>query len=358
MPNCSALTNHCCIKIDQTYTPCCRYEDAVKKFSINDYSFDGYKQSDFYNKLVNNMSQGWDHGCRSCQLEESIGKESLRQKYNKRFSGVKDRLEFIEINSSNHCNLACKMCNNVSSSKWQTILNNNPVLLDFDFEGTPIESKNAKRAFEGVDLSNLREIKFLGGEPFISQEFFNFINFLDSATDLSKINFKCNTNATFFPSKAIEFLNKFKSTMINISIDGMGDLCNFVRTGETWEAVLIIIDKWKQLANEKSNYILSVHMTVQAYNLHQFDDIKSFAINNNFYFSYKILDAPKYLSLSALPREYISELNITNSSIKAALSMIEFDQKLFERLRSYTETTDNILNTSIQKTIPKLFNYF
>lgn len=354
MPHCSALTNHCCLRISDTYTPCCRYENQQQRFPTDQYSYETFIATDFYKNIQQNMSQGWDSGCRPCQQEESIGKESLRQRYNQRLSGQPNKLEFLEISISNHCNLSCKMCNNMASSRWQAILDGNPELLQFDFNVNKTRVISTKQLFDNLDLSNLKEVKYLGGEPFITPDLYGLIENLSSIVDLSKIKFRCNTNCTFFPSKWIPLLNNFKQVIIIFSVDGIGDLCNYIRTGETWTTINTVIDQWLTMAQSNSKYELAVHTTLQAYNLHQFDQIKKFALDRNLDFFYKFIQEPNYLTLSCLPKDYINQLNLEDPVVKDAASNLEFSHDNFLKFVNYTKATDKILNTSIMSVIPNL----
>jgi hypothetical protein len=357
MPNCTALINHCCIRINDSYTPCCRYENLPQKFSTLDYSYIEFKRTDYYQLLRQNMSRGWDQGCRPCQIEEQIGKQSLRQRYNDRMSGIADQLEFIEISLSNHCNLSCKMCNNVASSKWQALLDKNQHLMTYDLSSERTLPIPVNRVLDEVDLTNLKEIKYLGGEPFITPELWHLLDYLDARTNLANIKYRCNTNATFFPQKMIEQLSKFKQVIIIISLDGIGDLCNYIRTGENWNVVSSVIEQWIDLAKQNSKFKLAMHHTLQAYNLHQFGLIKNFAKERNIEFFFKILYEPYYLTLACLPKEYINELALTDPVITSVLKNIEYNHDHYNKFSKYTKDIDAVMGTDIDSVIPQLSKY-
>jgi MoaA/NifB/PqqE/SkfB family radical SAM enzyme len=362
MPFCSALTNHCCINVKQNYTPCCRFlDDQGNFFSINHYSLKDYKKTNFFINLEKEIEYRWPSGCSSCRSEEENNIISLRQRYNNRMSGKKDRLEFIELSTSNHCNLTCKMCNNDSSSKWQSVLDKNPELSkNYDFIQN-IENKEKfliEKVLENLDLEFLKTVKFLGGEPFITSEITDLIDFFIKKNVIGKINFRCNTNCTFYPKKLINKLLMFNSLEIHLSIDGTEDLCNFIRTGEEWNIVSIVIDQWLELRKNNPKVKLVIHNTLQALNLHQFDKVKNFAKEKKIYFHYIILKNPLYLSLNVLPKEYInylieSRLLTDEKMINFALNS-KYNKDLFEKFRSYIFETDKILGTDISKVIPNL----
>lgn len=361
MPFCSAITNHCCIGIKQNYKPCCRYSDSsASLYKIEDFSFKDYKKTGFFLELEKELKQGWPAGCHRCEKEESNGLTSLRQRYNQRMSGEKDRLEFLELSISNHCNLTCKMCDNFSSSKWQTILDTNPKLLAYDFGKDITKSKDfsVKNIFKDLDLDFLNTVKYLGGEPFVTPELSDLIEFFEQKNIIDRINFRCNTNCTFYPKKLIARLLRFRSVRIDLSVDGIDALCNFIRTGETWNKVSIVIGRWIDLASTCDNVTLVLHHTSQALNIHQFDMIKEFAKRRQINFSYSILSHPRYLTYEVLPKTYIQHLIdkkiLTDTKMIDILKNTAYDSDSNKKFKSYIEDTDRILNTDIRKVIPDL----
>lgn len=358
MPYCSALDNHCCIKVDNTFAPCCRYTGQKESFNPNKISFIEFKNSTFYKNIKEKMSKDWDDGCKVCQLEESLGKISLRHKHNSFLSKDQEAIEYLELSVSNQCNLTCKMCSNVWSSKWENLVKQNKDLLKFHFSDTKSSKVDFQGVFENLDLNNLKLVKYLGGEPFITPELVDLIEFLDKNNDLQKIIFKVNTNGTFFPRKLLDYLIKFKSVHLSISVDGIGDLCNFIRTGEEWKKIDGVIQEWIRFSNLYPIIKLKIHTTLQAYNIHQIDEIKKYSKEHNIEHFYSILDMPAYLTLSSLPKEYLENLKIEDIFIKKMIPDIKFDRNNFERLKDYTVTVDQILKTSIKETIPNLYKYF
>lgn len=367
MPFCTALTNHCCVDIRSNYRPCCHFDQQFnQEFSIFDFSFDEYKNSQFFINLKKEMEEGWASGCHKCEKVENQGIKSLRQNYNEKFSGIDDRLEFIDMSVSNTCNLTCKMCNDLYSSRWQSVLakTNDPQSATIAKKIITKKEFSVSDVFYNLNLKHLKEIKYLGGEPFITKEIKDLFNFLRKENIIDKISFRCNTNCTVFPKKLISELLGFQSIRIDLSIDGIDELCNFVRTGKGWKEVSEVVEQWIQLRNLHQDKIrLNLHHTSNAYNLHQFDIIQKFAESKNLNFNYYILRNPIFLSYQVLPKEYI--LEIIRSKKLTKLSLIRYlrnlgsqDITLWNAFIDYTRKTDLILNTNISDTIPELSKYF
>lgn len=355
MSFCAAFNNHLCVTLESEieFTPCCRFNKPhTFSYPVKDYSFAEYKKN---TEELNSMTN-WIPGCNKCMREENAGITSLRQRYNLQ-QGNKDGIVSIELSLSNDCNISCKMCSPKFSSKWQSLLEKNPDNLSFWMQPNKLTPVTLNQIFDGVDLSKVERIKYLGGEPFITTEFHDLMVYLDSKVDLSKVKMMCNTNATFFPQKLLPIVFKFKSFILNISLDGIGDLCNFVRTGSQWETVESVIKKWQSIDNVN----LFIFNTSQAYNIHQFETIKQYAKDNGIQHIYNILSTPEYLSYSVLPDKYrkylIDQSIVTDQMILSYLENTMFDSKLFEKFKMYTKDTDMVLGTSFEKTIPELYKH-
>lgn len=276
-------------------------------------------------------------------------------------SGQGDDIEFIEVSLSNDCNLSCKMCDNVFSSKWQRIIDKNVDALSAWYNTAPSKKVSIEDIFRGVNTSKIKSVKYLGGEPFIGTDLDDLLVYLENNVGLKNIDLSCTTNATFFPAKSITKLSQFKKVIIFISIDGIGDLCNYVRTGADWNTVLEVIFKWRKVVAEYKNIELRFCHTPQAYNIHQNKQIEQFVKNLGCNLKYAVLTFPKHLTFAVLPEEYKQRLitnNLVNDSLTNLLRDTKFNPELFEEFKKYTITVDKILNTDIEKVIPDLYKYF
>ena len=66
MPVCNALNNHMCITVAGSWRPCCRFNN-FPHVDITQTSFTDYKQSDFYQGVIHDMTDGWAEGCKKCR---------------------------------------------------------------------------------------------------------------------------------------------------------------------------------------------------------------------------------------------------------------------------------------------------
>ena len=334
MPNCNAFHNHVCIDVAGNFKPCCRYSKQ-SGYNINEHSFSEFRNSEFYKSLVNNMQDdNWDDGCLKCKKEEQAGvRKSMCQNLNAELSG--NKIQFLEISVSNQCNITCRMCSPQYSSKWAEIKN------------VTVEKQDLTKILDSIDLNHVTRIKYLGGEPFITPEFKSLIEILEQQNVAENISLQVNTNATFFPSKYIDKLKKFKMLYLMLSIDGINKVDEYVRQGTDWKTKEEVINQWLDFRNNNSNITISAHTVIQAYNVHDTQNIKEYVEQRNIFWIPAVLSWPPYLSLNALPPAYIETVkNVTNEKfLEQAVHSPELNKQLIEQ----TKSMDGMFNKSLSQ---------
>jgi len=352
MPRCSALFNHEFISVDGKRLPCCRFSELDSDYTVKNSTIKQYHNSKIIHDVRNAMEYGWHSGCNKCKLEEETGLESLRNLYNLDHS-FSDNIESIEFSLSNKCNLICRMCNPVYSSKWNTFLGNNRELESFvSYNNDTIFSIDDVFTSD-KDLSELKFIKYLGGEPFITPEIYKLFELLDEQNLLEKITFFCTTNATFFPDKYVKYLKKFKFIRLDLSLDGTGSINEYIRYGKSWDTITNTIDKWLDYKKTNSNIDLSIFTTVQAYNIHDINNLKLLSSNLGLDFRGVLLSSPTHLSVNALTPAYIEK--IKDSSNEDFLKEYQFSKSDFKKLKQFTSMFDKGSSLEIKNIIPDLW---
>lgn len=357
MPECALLNNHMCAGVDGFWRVCCKFR-GQPRVDINDMSFSEFIKLDEYQDVVEKMSNGWHKGCITCKNVEQEGRvESLRQYANRTFS-IENGIESIEISLSNDCNLRCRMCGPMYSTKWVDLIKQHPEtseLQEFDPVLKNVVNHTLNQVIGNEDLSNLKVVKYLGGEPFISTEIVNLFKLLDDRNIIQNIEFHTNTNCTYFPSKFVNYLQKFKRIIITLSIDGYGPLNEYIRDGKSWDVVDKNVLLWNQFKKD-TNAILLITPSVQAYNIHDLANIKHYADSHQIKYKFQHVRQPPYFTIDALPKEYL--LSVKNNYNWVEVEKAKFNPILFEQLKKHTITFDNAVNKSIKDYIPRLYEYF
>jgi len=171
--------------------------------------------------------------------------------------------------------------------------------------------------FEEVlgDLANIEEIYFTGGEPFLIRRVEDIVDHLIESGHAEHITLEFSTNCTKADPLFLDKLSRFRRVNLFFSLDGVGEVYDYIRFPARWEKVRKNIDALMSLPN---GGFMTVPV-IQAYNVLNIVDICRFCDRAGITFSLEnVLMYPEYLRVSLLPE---------TARILAA-----------DRLRAYAET--------------------
>jgi len=230
-----------------------------------------------------NQQNKWDSGCQNCKSLEKSNLPSFR-------TGMNGGLDiYNKINLSGparidlmfdiSCNLACRSCGTHSSTFWQRHLKNHGAW-------NPSISKPAKKndiitALSNLDLSNLRQLVFCGGETLLGKEYWEIANWLgDNVPDAKqKLTLCFQTNGTQpILEKNYKIIEKFYLVKLHISIDGIGTKFEYLRWPATWNQVAENILHLKETV--PSNVMFVIEETISIFNLLYQNEVDKWVINN------------------------------------------------------------------------------
>lgn len=228
------------------------------------------------------------------------------------------KVEFVELKLGNNCNLACRMCNPLSTDR---------LIDEFrGYYGEDNSSGNIEKTNWYKDpgfwkqlllkSKDLKKINFAGGEPLITKEAWGFLKGLIDQGDSDEIEVSYNTNLTVLPSQAYEIWPKFKSIHLFVSIDGYGEMYEYIRFPGKWATTL---EKIKIVSTQLKNLNIGrvkFAYTISAYNLRHlvsFLDFLETEIPENLspYPDLQLVENPIFLDFRVLPDEerlFIGEL--------------------------------------------------
>lgn len=264
--------------------------------------------------------------CVRCFREEDSGLTSARIAYlneypildwalenTKQDGTTTHRIEYIDLRLGNLCNLKCRMCNPYSSN--QLI----PEAHELGFINAD-EAERLKHLDWGRDpnlwtlfhhyLSSIEVIYLTGGEPTIILEQMELLKICINSGHAKNIRLKYNTNVTNIKEQFFDFWKHFKSVQLNCSVDGLNDLCRYIRHPSNWNAInrnLIKIDQLATVTNIKAE----IHVTVQIANITRLIEIFEYISNfkNIERFPYlNILNHPEYYNVRVLPNNLKNDI--------------------------------------------------
>ena len=239
-PLCLAPWNAILVDTDKQVKPCCGTSTFFGNLNQNslDEIISGPVWTDVKTKLAN---QEWPTACQGCKQAEIRSGWSVRVSMMTHYLAdyCTDKLVYLELNGSNICNLACLHCSPKFSSKWLNEWNlidkeldflsssNNPGAHHFSVD-TELILKNLKK----LDLTELNIVMFKGGDPMLNEETLEALKYFDELNILKKLRIVVFTNGTTINEEILHFLNKAKYCQINISVDGIGKLNEYIRYGK------------------------------------------------------------------------------------------------------------------------------
>jgi sulfatase maturation enzyme AslB (radical SAM superfamily) len=206
------------------FKPCCKYLTSIAD------NIDQYLTSQELIDLKDQFKMDKQPaGCQRCWDDENAGIPSKRQlDWQYLFEYQEPNLDDLAVLSfpfGNLCNLACRICNSYSSSKWydetRKLQKHIPTIPLF----APTRFYQNTKLLETIkQLSkNLIHIDFPGGEPFITgvDEQIEFLKFLVK-NNAKNISLHYTTNCTTFPQDEYwQLWKEFKHVDIQLSIDGI-----------------------------------------------------------------------------------------------------------------------------------------
>jgi hypothetical protein len=175
---------------------------------------------------------------------------------------------------SNLCNFKCRMCGEQLSSAWETEKKKHnlwtPEYQPFmipeiksamqNFQTTVVEPEFKDAISRGI----VEEIYWVGGEPLMYDMHWWALNELvknDSAKNCY-LRYNTNLSRTYFNGQDLfDYLPKFKDWMICASMDGVGEIAEFIRTGLKWEQWLDNFKYGLSLPNGKDKMIIDLTIT-------------------------------------------------------------------------------------------------
>lgn len=255
--------------------PCCRFNSraSVETEDVND----PLENSELFKKIQHELSNGIKSvGCERCWKDENIGEESYRQGSNRHFKHLIDsgqykekKLRYLEITPSNLCNLACRSCSSNFSSKWVPIDN---------FIASDRQKKSvAFTDWTTLDLSNLIELKLMGGEPMMLESNRRLLKFLQEKNKLKDIHLHFITNLTkSLSDEWKELLMECRRVSIFVSIDGIGNLNEYIRSGSSWKTTEKNLLSIIEFSKVNTSIIVSSNSVISLFNVNKTLELESY----------------------------------------------------------------------------------
>ena len=395
---CTAPLTSILVDTNKGIRPCCYYQDGFLG-NVNDNTISEIITNDKWKKLKEQMyANEWPTGCLLCKKNEETMGNSLRQNYFENSTAEdidNEKLTYLEFNGSNICNLACVHCHSLYSSKWhierkklikivdtyeptkqKRVFSSRPIEVGsyLDSDGTTLDKMhlpNPDLVLENIkqlDLSNLRTLSFRGGEPFLNSETKTILEYADTQGLLNHVHVSVTTNGTYVDDAVIELLKKCKTVHINMSIDGIGDLFNYIRYGD---AKFETIEPNLAKLNAIPNVIILISVASMNYNAFNLLEIRDWTILMSEKYNKvqrlagfnNCVVSPDYLSLATLSddaRKHLIEFYTKNSidnEFQYVINLLSNEflgEQIHTQWVEYTELLEAVRGNKIVNIVPQL----
>jgi sulfatase maturation enzyme AslB (radical SAM superfamily) len=259
---------------------CCGHQGVLTHSPAVLYSHDLIK-----NIRAGLLSGNVDKHCLRCKNEEEVGIKSLRKTHLEWHTDVGIPFEkdidypytpkLFEVRLSNLCNYRCRMCTPNYSSSIDKEIKKNPELKKWYAHQPDVTTEASHLAYQEEFLNdiiemipNMKAVHFTGGEPMLIPDLNKIVDSMDSQGYISDIMLYLTTNVSTINPRIIDKLNKFKKVFFTLSIDGVGDVAEYIRDGTIWSKVNANIEYYGQFkVNNPHTFFLNSNTVLTAYSV-------------------------------------------------------------------------------------------
>lgn len=320
-------------------------DDLGQTMRADTHSIDQARNAKLAKEIRQAMIQGrWHAECVRCKKEEDSGLLSRRLVENKIWTEtLGDHLEnavkatsedgtldlqasppvYFDIRFGNKCNLKCRSCGPTDSSAWYDDYVKLWSLKSYEDAFTQVElaedrqgrfrPRNAHYEWYEADRfwsdllqygDRIKHLHIVGGEPLLIQQHFDFLETCVTRGYSSQMIVEYNSNVTVLPQRALDLWKHFRTIKIGASLDGVGEVNNYIRYPSRWEQIESHLHK---LDLVDGPFRIWIAHTVMALNIVSLPETLSWRFKSNFR---RIQNSPDMPTLTTHPLHSPHFLNV------------------------------------------------
>lgn len=381
---CSSPWFHLGINYDGSFSKCRWARDSFlpdKKHNLTNTSILEFYNSSEVKELRSELLSGnLPSICQTCNYEESFGKINGRIRQLTKSAIELDNFELstrssphykyfkhsldnngeslyqptdLQIYLGNTCNSACIMCEPFASSRleteYRTLAKQEPDL--FQTREFDCWTRNNKLVDDLLvqlsEIENLGYIHFLGGETLYDKSFYKICDALIESGQSKDVMIGTTTNCTINNDKIKEYITKFKSFHLGISIETVTSLNDYIRYPGKIDQILANLKQFLRLRENNDNLYISLRITPNVFSIAHIDTLFKFALRHRVILeSCNILVNPECLRIENIPdnirqivldklSNIISEYSLSKHSITNIRSPEFVDQATADSVVDY-----------------------
>jgi len=212
-------------------------------------------------------------------------------------------IDWLGIHASNVCNLSCRGCYSMLSSKWkkdEKKLGINPY---------PLYDKDLNEF--NIDFKKTKLITMFGDEPLYMKQNDQLMDSLIKEDTVEETILQYYTNGTILPNtKTLDVWKKLKKLQLFISIDAYGTENDYFRNGSDWKTVEKNVLKFIDYANQYS-WELGTNTLINIYNIDRLEVLHNWLLDIGIKeekIVYNLAIYPQELDIRNLPEDYKKQL--------------------------------------------------
>ncbi len=277
--------------------------------------------------FINGESQGlirdefkkgkWPSLCFTCKSNREKGRPALVDFMGEKlpwsddnFRNDKYDVKYLEFTPSNACNASCVTCGSKFSSKWMAIDKEAVEQgLGFRENSTRFAKNNYSMTDEDYDkilqiVPSVEQLMLKGGEPLADKRNLKLLQ------KIKKEKLECqitlSTNLSMMSDQVLDILKDIKNLYLSVSIDGIGEQYNWIRSTD-FNDVVSKIEKYYRTTKKK----LSISITLSIYNFFNVEDAIKYFTKMKSIGRINILTAttPTYVSPAMIPQHMLDRFN-------------------------------------------------
>lgn len=260
--------------------------------------------------------------CQACWRLEAAGHTSDRQRRNQELDVYWDvdiseierqvrhgdyTVRMLKLFSSNLCNSTCATCGPAFSSSWQSLTaRHDPKFVIRPYTRVDIDQINC-------DLTELRTLSLLGGEPLYESNNFRLLERLVELGNTDLFVSIVTNGSVQLNNDQKKILSLFPRLNICLSIDGVGEVFEYIRAPLQWSQLL---DNLKFFRTITGN--ISASYTISNLNiLYHLDNVRWFQ-DNQIPYNYNPVRWPEHFAPEVVTR-------VLREHLKSLLPSTDFD---------------------------------
>jgi sulfatase maturation enzyme AslB (radical SAM superfamily) len=245
---------------------------------VNPPQFNSLQEMESSQWLSNIRNKLWADECVRCKETESLHEDSIRI-HTIRFHQSQTVPDYLMVGGvlDNICNSGCLTCNENHSTKIGSLKS----------RVFPIVNNTNK--FWNLPLHRIVHLDINGGEPSASKNYRSVLKNLPKNIKSVRIN----TNCSIIIDEIEELIDKAVKVTVTVSLDGIGDVHDFVRWPIKWDKFYENLMYYKSLKGIE----LNTWTTVSSLNISNFEEIVNFVNQHEIDHSYALLHRPDVLNI-------------------------------------------------------------